>query len=151
MISYACFIAACCEREGLKHFDRSGVRGVVEYGARLVEDQEKLSSRFSNILDLLVEADYWAGKDGSTVVAGAHIDTALREKDFRVNLVEERIRELIADNTLIVDVEGEVVGQVNGLAIHQLGDFRTPLAHYREDVHGTRRRDQHRARIRAQR
>ena len=123
VVSYACFISACCERENLKHFDRTGVKAVVEYGARLVEDQEKLSSHFNEILDLLVEANYWAEKDGSAQVNGEHVDTALREKTFRVNLVEERIRELMVNNTLMVDVDGEVVGQVNGLAIHQLGDF----------------------------
>jgi len=123
VVSYACFISACCEREGLRPFDRTGVKGIVEYGARLVEDQEKLSSHFSDIQDLLVEANYWAGKDGGAVVTGEHVETALREKTLRVNLVEERIRELIVENTLMVDVEGEVVGQVNGLAIHQLGDF----------------------------
>lgn len=123
IVSYACFIRACCDREGLRHFDSSGVMGVLEYGARLVEDQRKLSSRFSDVLDLLVEANYWAERAGSDLVTGEHVGRALEEKVFRVNLVEQRIQELIADNTLLVDVDGASVGQVNGLAIHQLAEF----------------------------
>jgi predicted ATP-dependent protease len=123
IVSYACFISACCQREGLRHFDSSGIASIIEYGARLVEDQEKLSTRFSDIVDVLVEANYWAGKDGSELVTGKHVEKALEEKAFRLNLVEKRIQEMIAEGTLLVDVQGAVVGQVNSLAVYQLGDF----------------------------
>ncbi|OGQ81355.1 MAG: hypothetical protein A3F90_03570 [Deltaproteobacteria bacterium RIFCSPLOWO2_12_FULL_60_19] len=121
--AYACFISASCEREGLRHFDSSGVARVIEHSARLVEDQEKLSTRFSDIVDLLVESNYWAQKNGSELVSGKHVEKAIDEKSFRLNLIEERIREMIAQGTLLVDVTGAAVGQVNGLAIYQLGDF----------------------------
>ncbi len=123
IVSYACFISACCQREGLHHFDASGVSEIVEYGARLVEDQEKLSTRFSDILDVLIESDYWAQKDGSELVTAKHVEQALEEKTFRLNLIEEKLQEMIAEGTLLVAVEGSVVGQVNGLAIYQMGDF----------------------------
>ncbi len=123
IVSYACFISGCCQREGLRHFDSTGVAAIVEYGARLVEDQDKLSTRFSDILDVLVESDYWANKDGSELVSGKHVARALEEKNFRLNLIEEKLQELIAEGTLLVDVEGAVVGQVNGLAIYQMGSF----------------------------
>lgn len=123
IVSYACFISACCQRDGLRHFDASGIAEIVEHGARLVEDQEKLSTRFSDILDVLIESDYWAGKDGSELVTGQHVEKALEEKTFRLNLIEEKLQEMIAEGTLLVDVEGAVVGQVNGLAIYQMGDF----------------------------
>jgi ATP-dependent Lon protease len=99
------------------------VSEIVEYGARLVEDQEKLSTRFSDILDVLVESDYWAKKDGSDLVKGKHVEKALEEKTFRLNLIEEKLQEMIAEGTLLVDVQGAVVGQVNGLAIYQMGSF----------------------------
>jgi len=89
----------------------------------LVEDQGKLSTRFSDIADLLIESSYWAEKAGSDLVGGEHVERALEEKIFRLNLVEKRIQELIAEGTLFVDVEGSVVGQVNGLAVYQMGDF----------------------------
>jgi predicted ATP-dependent protease len=99
------------------------VAGIIEHGARLVEDQEKLSTRFSDIVDLLIESDYWAEKAGSDLVTGEHVQRALEERTFRLNLVEKRIQELIAEGTLFVDVEGAVVGQVNGLAVYKTGDF----------------------------
>ncbi|MBI4529341.1 MAG: AAA family ATPase [Deltaproteobacteria bacterium] len=123
IIAYACFISSYCRKEGLRHFDPSGVSRIIEYGARLVEDQRKLSSRFSDIADALTEADYWAHRSGSELVSGEHVEKALEEKAFRLNLVEKRIQELIAHGTLLVDVDGAVVGQVNGLAIYQMGDF----------------------------
>jgi len=123
IVAYACFIAAYCEREGLSHFDSDGVARIIEHGARLVEDQEKLSTRFSDIVDLLIEANYWAQKDGSNLIGGKHVERAIEEKAFRLNLIEKRIQEMIAQGTLLVDVTGGAVGQVNGLAIYQLGDF----------------------------
>ena len=123
VVAYACFISACCQREGLRHFDPSGVAGVIEYGARLVEDQKKLSTRFSDIVDVLIESNYWAEKAGSDLVTGGHVEKALEEKAFRLNLVEKKIQEMVAQGTLLVDLSGSVVGQVNGLAIYQMGDF----------------------------
>jgi predicted ATP-dependent protease len=123
IVAIACFIAAACQREGLRHFDHSGIAEIIEHGARLVEDQEKLSTRFSDIVDVLIESNYWAEKENSDLVTGDHVAKALQEKIFRLNLIEERIQEMIAEGTLLVDVEGTVVGQVNGLAIYQLGDF----------------------------
>ena len=122
--SYASFISNRCHHENLLHFDPSGVAEVIEHGARLVDDQEKLSSRFSDVADIVREASYWATKDGKTIVSGAHVRSALQEKYFRSNQVEERIRELINRGTIMVDVTGEEVGQVNGLAVLDLGDIR---------------------------
>jgi lon-related putative ATP-dependent protease len=120
---YAEFIASKCEEEGLSHFDRSGTAKVVEYGSRLAGEQNKLSSKFSEISDLLREAHYWASKNGKNVVNVEHVDKALDEKIYRNNRIEERLRELMADGTLIVDTSGEKVGQVNGLAVLSLGDY----------------------------
>jgi len=121
--AYACFIAHCCEEEGLRHFDPSGVAKVLEFAARVVADQEKLSSRFAQIKELLVEADYWAGKSGASLISAEHVQRALDEKIFRHNLIEEQIRELIHNGTLLIDVDGTAVGQVNGLSVYNLGDI----------------------------
>lgn len=123
IVAYACFIAAYCQRDGLRHFDPSGVARVIEYGARLVEDQERLSARFSDIVDLLIESNYWAEKSGAELIRGEDVERALEAKAFRLNLVEKRIQEMVAQGTLLVGVDGSVVGQVNGLAIYQMGDF----------------------------
>ena len=123
MGDYAAFIASCCQQERLKPFDRSGVAKVMEYGARLVGYQNKLSTRFSDVIDIIREAHYWAQQAGSDVVSAEHIAQTIEEKVYRSNLIEERIQELIEEETILVDVTGMVEGQVNGLAIYDLGDF----------------------------
>ncbi len=120
--AFAAFIAGYCEECELHHFDRAGVAKVVEYAARVVGDQEKLSSRFSWIKELVEEAEFWARRDGASLVSAEHVEKATEERHFRHNLLDERIRELIERGTIFIDTAGEVVGQVNGLAIYSLGD-----------------------------
>jgi predicted ATP-dependent protease len=122
--SYASFIGSRCNDEGLLHFDSSGVARTVEYGAWLVDNQEKLSARFSDLADIIREASYWAGKSGAKIVSAEHVQQAVEEKWYRSSLIEERIRNLITEGTLLVDVDGQAVGQVNGLAVMDLGDIR---------------------------
>jgi len=121
---YVSFISTRCNDEKLLHFDPSGVARVVEYGSRLVENQQKLSARFSDIADIVREASYWARNDGRDAVSDSDVLRAVEEKNYRSNLTEERIRELIAEGTILVNVTGEAEGQVNGLAVIDLGDIR---------------------------
>ncbi|MCX7913633.1 MAG: AAA family ATPase [Thermodesulfovibrionales bacterium] len=120
---YASFIATCQKEEGLQPLDKSAVARVIEYSSRLCGHQDKLSTRFSEILDLLRESNYWSIKKGSKKISEEHILTALDEKVYRSNKIEERIREMMVEDTLIVDTEGSKVGQVNGLAVLDLGDY----------------------------
>jgi len=121
--AFACFISDYCQREKLRHFDPSGVARIIEHCARMVEDQTKLSTRFSDVADLLVESDYWAEKDKAELVSERHVERAIGEKTFRLNLIEKHLQQMIAEGTVLVDVQGAVVGQVNGLAVYQVGDF----------------------------
>lgn len=124
MNKYAAFISSICRDEKLLPFDRTGVARVIEAGSRLAENQNKLSLKFSDIADLIREASYWASKLNSRVVSSEHVQRAIREKVYRSNRIEERLREMVLDGTIIVDTSGEKVGQVNGLAIIDLGDYR---------------------------
>ncbi len=121
---YAAFIASRCHHESLPHFEPSAVARVAEYGARLVDDQRKLSARFSDIADIVREAGYWARKENTPTVTSAHVLRAEEEKYFRSSLIEDRLREMITDGTIMVDVAGAKTGQVNGLALMDLGDIR---------------------------
>lgn len=121
--AYARFICSCCSRNSLLPFHRTAVAEVAEHGARVVANQGKLSSRFGPLEDLLVEADYWARRSGRDMVLGEDVRRALQEKVYRASLVEERIRELITEGTFLMDVSGEAIGQVNGLAVYDLGDM----------------------------
>lgn len=120
---YALFIASLSKGENLLPFDRSGVAKIVEFGSRLAEHQEKLSSRFSEIADLVRESTYWARRSGHDIVKAEHVEKALNEKIYRSNRIEERLQELMAEGTLIVDTSGSKVGQINGLAVLDLGDY----------------------------
>ncbi len=120
---YAAFIKVRCEEEGLLHFDRKAVAKVIEYGSRLTHDQEKLSARFMYVADILRESDYWAGKDNAKYVDAPHVVKAIHEKIYRSSLIEDKINELIDQNVLMIDVTGKVVGQVNGLAVYDIGEY----------------------------
>lgn len=123
MLAFAAFIAGCCEDCELRHFDPTGVARVIEYASRMVADQEKLSTRFAQIIELVQEAEYWARKENASLVSRAHVERAVEERRFRHNLPDERLRELIEDGTIMIDVSGAVVGQVNGLSVYSLGDI----------------------------
>jgi predicted ATP-dependent protease len=123
IIAFACFISDYCNREGMRHFDASGVARVIEQRARQVEDQNKLSTRFSDMVDLLIESDFWAAKENAELVGGKHVERAIVEKNFRLNLIEKHLQELMTEGTVLVEVEGAAVGQINGLAVYQMGDF----------------------------
>ena len=144
---YATFIRKICDEEKLRPFDRTGIAAVVEHGVRLTGRQKKLSARFHLIADLLREANYWADKDGSEVIKEKHVDTAIEKKVYRVNLIEEKIQEMIDDGIILIDSDGAEVGQVNGLSVYNLGDhmFGKPSRITVKTVHGKSGDHQHRA------
>jgi lon-related putative ATP-dependent protease len=120
---YAAFIASTSKKDKTLPFDRTGVAKIVEHGARLAGHQKKLSSQFSEVSDLIREASYWAKQSGSLIVKDEHVEKALEEKIYRNNRIEERIQEMMVEGTIIVDTEGEKVGQINGLAVLGMGDY----------------------------
>jgi lon-related putative ATP-dependent protease len=123
MKDYALFVATHCKNEKLVPFDRSGVAGLLEHSARLVEDQGKLSSQFMEIADLIREASYWAAKDGSVTVSRDIVKKTISEKIYRSNRVEERLQELFEDGTILCDTDGSEVGQINGLSVMTIADY----------------------------
>lgn len=122
MAAYAGFVRSICASEQLRQFSPEGIARVVEEGSRMVADQAKLSGRFGFLKDLLIEADYWARRDNSEKVGPAHVRRAVDERVYRSSLVADHIRDMIADGTIMVDVDGGAIGQVNGLAVYDLGD-----------------------------
>ncbi len=120
---YASLMHKICKEENLKPFDRSGVAAVVEHGVRMAGRQKKLTTRFHLLADVLREASYWAGKENCQYVGEAHVEKAIQKRIYRVNLVEDKIQEMIEDGMIMIDSEGKVVGQVNGLAVYNLGDY----------------------------
>src|SRR5581483_10883463 len=120
--SYAAFVSRCVRDGGLLHFDRGAVARVIEHGGRLRESQRKLSARLQEVADLVSEASFSAREAGHPLVTGDDVALAVCKRDYRTNLLEERVRELIADGTIAIETSGRRVGQVNGLSIVDLGD-----------------------------
>ena len=107
---YAQFIARVCAEEKLLPFTPEGVVSIVEYGEKYTSHQNKLSLRFGQIVGIIKEADYWARKDNARQVTDAHVTRAFYEYRFRYNLYEEKLHESYVDNTIFIDVAGEVNG-----------------------------------------
>ena len=122
MRDYALFVATHCRNENLLHFDKSGIARLLEYTARMVEDQHKFSAQFMEIADFIREASFWARKDGQTLVTGDDVLRAAAEKLNRVNRIEERLHEMYEEGVIMVDTDGAVAGQINGLSVIGLGD-----------------------------
>lgn len=120
---YARFIARVCKEEGLLPFSPEGVAALVEFGEKYTASKKKLSLRFGAIVAIIKEADYWAANHSAKVVSEKHVIKAFNEHRFRYNLYEEKIHESYTDETVLIDVKGSVVGQVNGLAVYQMGDI----------------------------
>ncbi|MBG0789361.1 MAG: AAA family ATPase [Desulfovibrionaceae bacterium] len=117
------FIRKEVDKDGLRPFAAEGVASVMEEAVRWSGRQEKISTAFPAMADLLSEANYFAGLAGADVVTDRHVKEAIDAKVYRSNQVEERIQEMIDRGSLFVDTDGEVVGQVNGLAVYSLGDY----------------------------
>ena len=120
---YAGRLRTLSEKEGLSPFDRGAFAAILEYGVRKAGRRNKVTARFVDIADLAREAHYAAAAAGETVVRAAHVRDALASKMERHNLIETRIREMIEEGTLLVDVTGERVGQVNGLSVLEIGGY----------------------------
>ena len=120
---FLCSIKALIEHEGLRDLDKTGVARLIEYSSELAESQEKLSLKVSDIADLIREADFWAGSEGNELIKEKHICKAIDEKIYRCSLYEDHLQEMLKKEVLKVATSGKVVGQVNGLAIYDLGDY----------------------------
>ena len=124
MLKYASFVKTKCDERGLLPFERDAVSKIVEQGSRLAEHQRKLSAKFSDIADFLREADYWARFSKHSTVSAGDVEKAIEEKIYRCNKVEKKILEATEEGTILIDTEGAVVGQINGLSVLDLGDYR---------------------------
>ena len=122
-LAYAQWVGNLCNEEGLPHFDRSGIERLIEFGARQAGDRDKVLASYAEIADLVREAAFWARKEDRQLVSARHVEKALESRVFRSNRVEEDIRELIAKGTILVNIDGNKVGQVNGLSVMEIGGY----------------------------
>jgi lon-related putative ATP-dependent protease len=118
---YARLIAGIVRREKLRPFDPTAVARVIEQAARLSGDAEKLSTETRSIVELLQEADYHAGAERKDIVGADDVQAAIDAQVRRSDRIYRRVQEEIGRHTLRIETEGEQIGQVNGLAVMQLG------------------------------
>jgi lon-related putative ATP-dependent protease len=120
---YARFIGTVCQEENLLPFAPSGVAKTIEQSARMVSHQKKLATKFRDIGDLIRQSSYWAHKNGHKYVQDNDVRQAIEEQNYRSNQWEEYVQEMINEGTILIDTEGETVGQVNGISVLPLGDY----------------------------
>jgi lon-related putative ATP-dependent protease len=123
MRSYAEFVASRVRADGLLPFDRTAVARVIEFGARLVEDKDKLATRFVDVVEAIQEASYWAGQDSRQAVTAADVERAIQERRYRASYVEEQVQKSILEGTIRIQTEGTAVGQVNGLSVLSMAGY----------------------------
>ncbi len=120
---YADFIASFTREQNLLPFTRHAVGQVIDFSSRQAEHRHKLSTRFNPLIELVTEASFYAQQAGANQVDVVHVEKALMEKVNRSNLTKEKVLEMILDGTISVETRGERVGQINGLAVLNSGDF----------------------------
>lgn len=123
MLKIAQFIKGFTMREKTMDFDVSAVCAVVEYSSRAAERQNKLSTRFNHLAEILGEAAAWAKLDGAEMVTAKHVQKTIVEKEDRLRLYEEKLDEMLEENVIMIDVDGAEVGQINGLAVLDMGSY----------------------------
>jgi lon-related putative ATP-dependent protease len=122
-LSYARLIASIVKEHNLKPFDAAGVARLIDEGARLAEDREKLSIEIGRIADIAREADYWSSEAKRKLTTRQDVARAIEEQIQRSDRLRDRAQETIARGVVLVDTEGAQVGQINGLTVLQLGSF----------------------------
>jgi len=128
-LSHARAIAALLRREKLRPLERAAVARVIEHAARGAGDAERLSVSLGGIMDLLREADYWAGAAGRAITGEADVRRAIAQRERAADRVSERLKAEVLRGTLLIDTSGERVGQINGLAVTELGGVAFGMPH----------------------
>jgi len=120
---FIALIGSMGKTEQLINPDVSAMARIIEHASRLASDQEKLSTQFDEILDVMREASFYAQQEQSGQIASIHVRKAIDEKYFRSNLLQEKISEMVNKNLILLNLKGEKKGQVNGLSVIDLGDI----------------------------
>lgn len=117
------FISSFCNKENTLHFDKTGVAKLIEYSSRMVEDQRKITTKFNDLVEILSESCTWAEIEGASIVSAEHVKKAIKEKIYRSNKYDQKLLELMEEGTIMIDTDGTVVGQINGLSVLDMGDY----------------------------
>jgi predicted ATP-dependent protease len=120
---YAAFIRKVTAQDGLRPLTEDGTAAVLERSVRIAENRGRLSTRFSLIADLVREADWWASKDGKSVLDAAAIRRAQEMRAYLQKLPEDKFESMVVSGEILVELKGKEIGKVNGLAVHDRGYY----------------------------
>ena len=115
-------IASKCDEENIKHFEIEAVERILEYSTRISDDKDKLTARFNKIIDIIYEANELS-PEADEFVREEYVNKAIELRKYRNNKYEEKLNEMFEDGTLLIDIDGEKVGQINGLAVMGTGEY----------------------------
>lgn len=119
---YISFFDSLCKKEKLTLLNEQSIKKLIEFGSRSAEDQQKLSTQFGKIADVVREADHYAKEESSTTINEVHVKKAIEQKIYRSNLIQEKINDMIKNKKILIDLSGKKVGQVNAISIIDMGD-----------------------------
>ena len=117
------FVHGFCEQEELPPLDKYAMARVVEYSSRIAGSNDKLSTRFNDLAQIIGEAATWAQMDKSKIVTKDYIDKALEQRIERVKKYDTKYMEMIKENSLLISTSGAQVGEINGLTVMTIGDY----------------------------
>ena len=122
-MQYARLIASRARKFELKDLDAAAVARIIEFSSRLADDAEKLSTRLRTIDDLLIETQYCAEQANNKIITGIDVQKAIEAQIHRTSRLQELIQSDVQRGTLMINTEGEAVGQINGLSVFEIGKF----------------------------
>lgn len=121
--SVVSFVNNFVSKENLKPIDKNAIRQLVEYSTRVAERQDKMTTRFGTLGDVLIEANTWANMDGLDTINEKCVLKAINKRIERVNIYAEKYIDMIKENEILIDTTGEKVGQINGLCVMEMDDY----------------------------
>lgn len=117
------FVAYQCKEQNLKPFDNTALAAIIEYSSRLAANQNKLTAKFNDLVEIIYEADQWANIEDKSIVTKNEVTMAIEKREFRNNMHEEKMTEAIESGTIMIDTKGEKIGEINGLAVVNTGQY----------------------------
>lgn len=123
IMKLARFVHSFSKKEGMLPLDKGAMAKLVEYVSRLSDSQDKLSTRFNEVGEIIAESSTWAKLAKKKLITSEFIEKTLAERIERIKKYDSLYMEMIKDNTLIISTEGAEVGVINGLTILSIGDY----------------------------
>lgn len=117
------FIKNFIVKKKIKDLDAAAVAKIIEYSSRIAESQKKLSTRYNLLAEIITEADAWATLEDEKIISEFYIKKAIQERNNRLNMYENKLTEMINEDYIMIATQGEVIGQINGLAVLDTGNY----------------------------